>query len=61
MDTLLDKFSAYISEAKLKPSSGGRFEVSVDGTLVYSKLDAGSFPETEQLVDIVGQKVGAES
>jgi selenoprotein W-related protein len=61
VDTLLDKFSAYISEAKLKPSSGGRFEISVDGKLVFSKLEAGRFPETEELVEIVGQKVGAES
>jgi selenoprotein W-related protein len=61
VDSLLDKFDAHFSEAKLKPSSGGRFEVSVDGTLVYSKLKVGRFPETGELLEIVGKQVGAES
>jgi len=61
VDSLLAKFDAHISEAKLKPSSGGRFEVSVDGTLVYSKLEVGRFPEPEEILEIVGKQVGAES
>uniref|UniRef100_A0A4W6FF97 Uncharacterized protein n=1 Tax=Lates calcarifer TaxID=8187 RepID=A0A4W6FF97_LATCA len=27
----------------------GNFEVTVNGTLIHSKLDTGSFPETEQV------------
>jgi selenoprotein W-related protein len=61
VDSLLEKFDAHISEAKLKPSTGGRFEVSVDGSLVYSKLKVGRFPETDEILDIVGKQVGAES
>jgi selenoprotein W-related protein len=61
VDSLLDKFDAHISEATLKPSSGGRFEVSVDGTLVYSKLEVGRFPEKDEILDIVGKQVGAAS
>jgi len=31
-------------------SSGGVFEVTVDGNLVYSKKAAGQFPDEDQLV-----------
>lgn len=29
----------------MKPSGGGVFEVSVDGTLIFSKKQLGRFPE----------------
>ena len=61
MDSLLEKFDAYIGEATLKPSTDGRFEVSVDGSLVFSKLELDRFPEDGELLKLVGQQVGAES
>ncbi len=38
-----------ISECVIIPSEGGRFEVSVDGELVFSKLAEGRFPEEEEI------------
>lgn len=32
------------------PSDGGRFEVSVDGELIFSKLAEGRFPENEEIL-----------
>ena len=61
MDSILEHFDATIAEAKLKPSTGGRFEVSVDGSLVFSKLKSERFPEDGELLEIVGQHIGAES
>ena len=61
MDSLLDKFDTTIAEATLKPSAGGRFEVSVDGALVFSKLELDRFPEDGELLRLVGQRIGAES
>jgi selenoprotein W-related protein len=61
VDSLLEQFSANIAEATLKPSTGGRFEVSVDGSLVYSKLELDRFPEDGELLTLVGQQIGAES
>ena len=61
MDRLLDQFAAQISEATLQPSSGGRFEVSVDGDLVFSKLKMDRFPEDEELEQLISSKVGAET
>ena len=61
MDRLLDKFDAQISEATLKPSSGGRFEVSVDGNLVFSKLKLDRFPEDEELEQLISSTIGVVS
>jgi len=33
----------------LIPSDGGRFEVSVDGKLVFSKLKLGRFPTFDEI------------
>lgn len=61
MDQLLDQFDAQISEATLQPSSGGRFEVSVDGELVFSKLQMDRFPEDDELQQLISGKIGAET
>jgi selenoprotein W-related protein len=37
-------------EAKLQPSGGGVFEVTVDGALVYSKKRTGQFPNESELL-----------
>ena len=37
----------------LVPSSGGRFEVSVNGKNVYSKLESGQFPDPDALVKAI--------
>lgn len=44
-----------IKDFKLIPSKGGCFELTVDGTLVYSKLKTGQFPDDEDMVEAVGK------
>jgi selenoprotein W-related protein len=39
------------SEVRLIESSGGVFEVVVDGNLVYSKKRTGAFPDEARLVE----------
>ena len=39
------------------PSSGGCFELSVDGDLLYSKLETGEFPDEEKMVQEVGARL----
>ncbi|MCF6137234.1 Rdx family protein [Alkalihalobacillus berkeleyi] len=34
---------------ELVPSSGGAFEVIVNGTKLFSKLETGAFPDTDKL------------
>ena len=59
MELLLDRFEEYIDELTLKTSDGGRFEVTVDGEVVFSKLATGRFPEEDELVRLVGERLGA--
>ncbi|PLX91497.1 MAG: hypothetical protein C0620_11170 [Desulfuromonas sp.] len=37
-------------ETKLIASSGGVFEVTVDGDTIYSKKQTGQFPDEERLI-----------
>jgi selenoprotein W-related protein len=41
----------------LVPSSGGRFEVSLDGELLYSKLKVGRFPDTDEVRKLLQAKL----
>lgn len=38
-------------EAELVRSSGGRFEIELDGELIYSKAETGEFPSEASIVD----------
>ncbi len=40
-------------EAELLPGDAGVFDVEVDGTHVFSKHDAGRFPEPDEIVAAV--------
>lgn len=48
---LLTAFKQNIHSIKLIPSSGGCFELTVDGDLIYSKLKSGKFPEDKWVLD----------
>jgi selenoprotein W-related protein len=39
-----------VKSLELIPSSGGCFELTVDGQLVYSKLQTGQFPDEGRVV-----------
>ena len=43
---------------KLVASGGGCFELSVDGELLYSKLQTGQFPDEAAIVKLIGEKLG---
>jgi selT/selW/selH-like putative selenoprotein len=42
---------AFGVETTLIMGGGGIFDVKLDGTLVYSKHDAGGFPDEDRLVE----------
>ncbi len=45
-----------IEEIVLLPSGGGRFEVTVDGELIYSKAATGQHPSNDQIIaDVQGR------
>ena len=41
----------------LIPDSGGCFELSLNGELVYSKLKTGKFPDEAEMTALVGSKL----
>ena len=40
------------------PEGGGCFELALDGKLAYSKLKTGEFPNEDDLVALVGKRLG---
>jgi len=50
---LLQNFEAEIASITLIPSDGGRYEITVDNTLVYSKLQTGRHAEPGEVVGLV--------
>jgi selenoprotein W-related protein len=50
---LLQNFEPEIESVTLVPSDGGRYEITVDETLVYSKLQTGRHAEAGEVVGLV--------
>ena len=55
---LLKAFEPEIESFTLVPSDGGRFEVSVNGQLVFSKLQTGRHAEPGEVLALVRDLVG---
>ena len=55
MAELLEKFEKKIEEITLIPSDGGRYEVFVDGTLVFSKIKTRRHAEPGEVMQLVGK------
>jgi selenoprotein W-related protein len=53
----MDAFGERFAALRLIPSDEGRFEVSLDGELVYSKLKTGEFPENKQILAEIRAKM----
>jgi len=54
---VLTEYKTKLESMELQPSSGGCFELTVDGELVYSKLDTGQFPDEEAMVGEIGKRL----
>jgi len=44
-----------ISELRILPSTGGVFEVQVDGKLIFSKKEVGRFPTPEEIKELTNK------
>jgi selenoprotein W-related protein len=58
MAELLKDFEPEIRSVTLVPSDGGRFEVTVNGTLLYSKLQTGRHAEPGEVVKLLRAHAG---
>jgi selenoprotein W-related protein len=55
---LINNFEPEIESITLVPSDGGRFEVTVNDKLVYSKLKTGRHTETGEVVGLIRKMNG---
>ena len=54
---LLKNFEHMIDGIKLVPSDGGRFEVTVNGKLIYSKLESKRHAQPGEVIGLVNRMV----
>jgi selenoprotein W-related protein len=54
----LPRFKDAISQFVMIPSTGGCFELTVGGKLLYSKLKTGRFPDEAELVEAISRALG---
>lgn len=59
MADVLPKFKTRFSTYTLVSDRGGKFEVSVDGHLLYSKLETGEFPKNKAIVQLLDEHLAA--
>jgi selenoprotein W-related protein len=52
---LLNHFEAEIENITLVPSNGSRFEVTINNSLLYSKLQTGRHPNPGEVLGLVGE------
>ena len=58
MAELLNAWAPRIARATLLPSSGGRFEVTLDGELLFSKAALNRHPRPGEVLDLVAARLG---
>jgi len=55
---LLGRWAPIMRAVELRTASRGRFEVSLDGELIFSKESAGRFPNPGEVAAMFEQKLG---
>lgn len=54
---LLTTFGGKLREVALAPDTGGVFEVRLDGAVVFSRREAGRFPESRELKQLIRDRI----
>ena len=57
---LLTTFQEEIGEVSLQPGTGGVFEISVNGELIWSRKQEGGFPDIKELKQRVRDKIAPD-
>lgn len=50
---LLTTFERDLAAVSLAPDTGGKFDVHLDGHLIFSRKDQGRFPESKELKQLI--------
>ena len=57
---LLTTFETEIGEVALVPGAGGVFDVRLNNELIYSRKEAGKFPESKELKQLVRDRIAPD-
>ncbi|HLO34551.1 MAG TPA: Rdx family protein [Candidatus Deferrimicrobium sp.] len=55
---IVDVWADRVSSIRLVPSSGGRFEVTLDGELIFSKAELGRHAEPGEILGLLEVRLG---
>lgn len=58
-DELLGRWAPIMRGLELRSGASGRFEITLDGELVFSKAALGRFPEAGEVARSFEEKLGA--
>lgn len=58
MDEICSRYQNQIAELTFHPSTGGVFEVSLNGKNLFSKREAGRFPEAGEVMGLLEKQLG---
>lgn len=57
---LLNTFGQDLGEVALQPGTGGIMEIRLDDELIFSRKEAGRFPESKELKQLVRDRIDPE-
>jgi selenoprotein W-related protein len=55
---VLSRWAPIMRAVELQSSSGGRFDITLDGELVFSKKAKGRFPKPKEVAGLLEAKLG---
>ena len=53
-------FTDELGEVALVPGTGGVFDINLDGEKLFSRKDAGRFPESKEIKQLVRDKIAPD-
>lgn len=57
---LLTTFEQDLESVALKPGTGGIFDITLDQKLIFSRKEAGRFPETKEVKQLLRDRIDPE-
>jgi selenoprotein W-related protein len=57
---LLVTFESELGEVALAPGTGGIFTVKLDAELIFSRKEAGRFPESKELKQLIRDRIAPD-
>jgi selenoprotein W-related protein len=57
---VLTTFETELGEVALIPGTGGVFDIHLNGDLIYSRKEAGRFPESKELKQLIRDRIAPE-